>query len=392
MRWTATIGATDARPRVAVGVGRRGHADLRRSPSARVRAAQQAARSAPAPARAVALAYKVNPIFGNLSFGITAGESVAGPPEHRGHAPRARPSTSASSASPSPARAATATTPRSPAEQQPQPVIVRVRRPGRRRGQDRPPSAAPSPCSPGPPRSPSPRRSPRSPRSAIPTRVVDLRRHDAPPPPASSRRVSARPGPSPRSAEVSLLGGLVTLQGLRWEAVQRTGGTTTNTGILHPRLDQRRRHGHPAARATRWPSWPPSRTSSAALGFTITPPATRVEQGIVFVDPLRIGIIPSAAPRRPRRPDPRRRPADVREQLTALLASSAATATCDVLGNNAKTAVTVLDLAARHGQRRRRAHPRARRRAGHHGRASPASRASAPCRPLPALPRPRPAR
>src|SRR5690606_30117401 len=28
--------------------------------------------------QAVAIAYKVNPIFGNLSFGITAGESVAG--------------------------------------------------------------------------------------------------------------------------------------------------------------------------------------------------------------------------------------------------------------------------------------------------------------------------
>ena len=32
-----------------------------------------------------------------------------------------------------------------------------------------------------------------------------------------------------------------------------------------------------------------------ALGVTIQAPASRVEQGIVFVDPMKIGIIPSTA-------------------------------------------------------------------------------------------------
>jgi hypothetical protein len=70
----------------------------------------------------------------------------------------------------------------------------------------------------------------------------------------------------------------------------------------------------------------------------------RVEQGIVFVDPLTIGIVPAKlrdsliqALLEGLRP--------ARDALTDLIADLGCGAENDILGNNGKTAITVLDLA-----------------------------------------------
>ena len=65
-----------------------------------------------------------------------------------------------------------------------------------------------------------------------PAGVVDLRRHRH-----RHLRASCTAGTREAKAvteigEISFFNGLLTLQGLRWEAIQRTGGTTTNAGTF----------------------------------------------------------------------------------------------------------------------------------------------------------------
>jgi len=81
----------------------------------------------------------------------------------------------------------------------------------------------------------------------------------------------------------------------------------------------------------------------SALGLTLTPPQTRVEQGIVLVDPLRIGIVPSVA-RDTLISGVLGVLAPVRQAFTDLLADLGCEGQ-DIIGNNGKTAITVLDLA-----------------------------------------------
>lgn len=92
---------------------------------------------------------------------------------------------------------------------------------------------------------------------------------------------------------ISLGGGQVQIEGMTWEAIHRSGavenqvknftmGTVSIGGQVVPLAGD----GFEQAAALN--------EVLAPLGFIITPPLPRFEQNIVFVDPVKIGIIPSA--------------------------------------------------------------------------------------------------
>jgi hypothetical protein len=92
---------------------------------------------------------------------------------------------------------------------------------------------------------------------------------------------------------VSIGGGVVKLEGLVWQAIHRSGAVNETLGTFS--MGGVTIGGKPQA-------LPADGLQQAAalndllkpLGLVITPPKVRVEQGIVFVDPLEIGVIPSA--------------------------------------------------------------------------------------------------
>ena len=94
---------------------------------------------------------------------------------------------------------------------------------------------------------------------------------------------------------VTFAGGQVTLKGLRWEAAYQTAPTEAMSGKFTI-------EGITVA-GQKLPIPEDNPTSQLAeanavlepLGFKITPPTVRNESGIQFVDPLRIGIVPSTA-------------------------------------------------------------------------------------------------
>lgn len=91
---------------------------------------------------------------------------------------------------------------------------------------------------------------------------------------------------------VSIGGGAILLQGLTWEAINRTGAVTESVGTfsigsvsIGGQLQSLPGDGFQQAAALNDLLKP--------LGLVITPPGVRNEQGIVFVDALKIGVIPS---------------------------------------------------------------------------------------------------
>lgn len=303
-------------------------------------AAEGDAPFAPGTGSAIALVYRVNPLFGNLSFGITVGESVAG---HQNTAAQAQSKainlgvigvTLAG-------EGCEGADPSLPAEQQPQPVIVGSDDPGAAQGKTADLGGAIKMSA----------RATKQPFAEAITTVAPL---------GDASGVAIGNGTSTASSgvlkagirqahalttisEVSLFGGVVTLKGLRWEAIQETGATTTNTGTFS--LGSINVAGTPIP----LPDDALSQLKSlkdvlGALGVAITAPSSRVEKGIVFVDPMKIGIIPSAA-------------RDnlisavlgglqgARESFTEALASIGCGHDPDILGNNGKTAITLTDLA-----------------------------------------------
>jgi hypothetical protein len=289
---------------------------------------------------AIALVYKANPIFGNLSFGITVGESVAG------HQNTAATGQSQSidlgvigvTLAAAGCKGAAATL---PADQQPQPVIVQSSDPGAANG-----------------------------KSAKEANIISQFASATPQPLAKAiteigpvgeqnglflsggkaTATSGIPSAGVRQAtattdinKVSILGGLVTLNGLHWEAVQETGGRTTDKGTftlgsinvlglpLQPNPDSL------------------SQLDSAqdflsSIGITISRPHTRVASGVVFVDPLKIGIVPSKL-RDSVISSLLGQLQDVRQSVTDFIASISCNGSTNILGNNGSTLVTVLDLA-----------------------------------------------
>lgn len=94
---------------------------------------------------------------------------------------------------------------------------------------------------------------------------------------------------------VSFAGGQVELTGLRWEAAFQTAPTEEATGSFTIEGIE------VAGERLPLPEDNPTEQLAAAnavlepLGYRITPPTVRNESGIQFVDPLRIGVVPSTA-------------------------------------------------------------------------------------------------
>ncbi len=238
---------------------------------------------------AVALGYKVNPAFGGLSFGITAGESIAG---HQNTAAQAQSKAvnlgvigvtlageGCEGADPSLAK-----------EDQPQPVIVSSDDPGAERGKSADEAGAIHMFS----------RATKAPFAESITTVAPVGEPSlAVISGAKTHATSGVVAPGVREAHATteiaslkLLGGAIVFGDMRWDAMQRTGaktedsasfeiGSLTIAGVRTPLP------GDPSDQLRLLDA------TLTALGFQVVPPAIRREEGIVFVDPMIIGVIPS---------------------------------------------------------------------------------------------------
>ncbi|MDQ2649922.1 MAG: hypothetical protein M3Z03_10230 [Actinomycetota bacterium] len=288
---------------------------------------------------AIAIAYKVNPVFGNLSFGITAGESVAGH-QNTGSQAQSKAVNLGVIGVTLAGEGCNGADPTLPSSSQPQPVVVSSDEPGAAEGLQADLGGAITMFS----------KANGTPFSQAITTVAPL--GDAAVALISGGRTTATSGvvsPGVREAraiseiaEIRLLGGAVVIRGMRWEAIQRTGAVTENIGTFS--LGSLVAGGQAIALPDdSLAQLNILRDVLESVGLTFRPPTTRVAEGIVFVDPLTIGIVPSAlrdglvggllAALQP-----------AREALVQAIFQLGCNGALDLLGNNAATAVTVLDL------------------------------------------------
>ena len=289
---------------------------------------------------AVALAYKVNPIFGNLSFGITVGESVAGH-QNTGATAQSKAINLGVIGVTLAAEGCNGDDPTLPNESQPQPVIVRSDEPGAEQGKTNNLGGAITMSS---------RATPAPLAEAVttiaPVGIPGLLEISGGTSTATSGIMKAgvrQARAVTQIADINLLAGLVKLKALRWEAVQTTGGETTNSGSFTLGSVEVAGTNIPL------PNDPLAQLNALkdtlnALGITIVPPVSHFDQGIMFVEPMTIGIVPSTL-RDTIVQTVLGGVQDVREQLTALLGQIGCNGNPDILGNNGKTLVTILDLA-----------------------------------------------
>ena len=239
---------------------------------------------------AIALGYKVNPAFGGLSFGITAGESVAG---HQ--------NTAAQAQSKAVNMGVIGTTlagegcngapPTMRAEDQPQPVVASSGEPGAAKGKSGQEAEGAIKMA---------ARATEAPFAEAVTTVAPVGEPNlAVISGAISRASSGVVAPGVREAKaittigsLQLLDGAISLGDMRWEASQRTGAQTSDTALFEI--------GSMTINGVRTPiPADPSdqvrllKDTLAAVGLQVLPPTIRREQGIVFVDPMKIGVIPS---------------------------------------------------------------------------------------------------
>jgi hypothetical protein len=244
----------------------------------------------PGTGNAIALAYKVNPAFGGLSFGITAGESVAG---HQNTAATAQSKavnlgvigvTLAGEG----CGGADATLPE---EEQPQPLIVSSGEEGAAEGRQASEAEGAITMEAAASDAPFARAVTKvapmgEPAIAVVTGGIST---------ASSGVVEGgirEARAVSQIAELRLLGGAVILGDMRWEAIQRSGAVTEEIASFEI--------GSLTVGGEKIPL-PTEQAAQIALlndtlnavGFQITVPKVRSEEGIVFVDPLKIGVIPS---------------------------------------------------------------------------------------------------
>jgi hypothetical protein len=244
----------------------------------------------PGTGSAIALGVKVNPTFGGLSFGITAGQSVAG---HQ--------NTAATGQSQSvdlgvigvslAAEGCNGADPTLSAQNQPQPVVVSSDDPGAAEGKK-------ANLANGITQFASAKKTPFA--TAITTVAPIGDPALALVSGSTSTATSGLVGATTRQAkavtdigEVKLLGGLITIGDMHWEAVQATGnGAPVNTGLFQI--------GSLTVAGQKLPIPADSlaqvkllKQSLNSFGLTFDPPEVREDKGIVFVDPLRIGIVPS---------------------------------------------------------------------------------------------------
>jgi hypothetical protein len=293
----------------------------------------------PGTGSAIALVYKVNPLFGNLSFGITAGESVAGH-QNTGAQAQSKAVNLGVIGVTLAAEGCKGADPTLAADKQPQPVIVGSDDPGAADGKSAVFGGDLTQFA----------QATKAPFAKAITEIAPVGVPNGVE--ISGGKSTATSGivkPGLREAraiteigKVSLLGGLVTINGMRWEAVQQTGATTTNTGTFS--LGSINLLGNiiplPADGLAQLATLKDVLNS---LGLTITAPVTRFEQGIVFVDPLKIGIIPSLA-RDNIISTLLGNLQSTRETLVQALNQFGCDGSTNVLGNNISTLITVLDL------------------------------------------------
>jgi hypothetical protein len=238
---------------------------------------------------ATALGYKINPTNGNLSFGITAGESVAGH-QNTGATGQSRAVNMGVIGVTLAGEGCDGGDPTLPAEDQPQPVIVRSTdenaADGRReseqgliekfaRATTAPYAEAITTIAPsGDPAAIYINGG----RTISHSGVVD----------GNVREALART----ELGSVVIGGGAVELQNLSWEAIHRSGAVNETLGsfsmgnlLINGQVTPLPGDGMEQLEGLK--------EALAPLGLTVTPPAVRVEQGIVFVDPLKIGIVQS---------------------------------------------------------------------------------------------------
>ncbi|MDP1820149.1 MAG: hypothetical protein Q8K58_09720 [Acidimicrobiales bacterium] len=295
----------------------------------------------PGTGSAIAVGYKVNPVFGNLSFGVTAAESVAGH-QNTGSSAQSKAINLGVIGVTLGGEGCDGADPTLPADQQPQAVIVNADDEGAAEGRTATEAGGLISMS---------ARATKDPIAEATTTIAPL--GDMASVYVAGGQSSVQSGligeglreakAATELGDVHLLGGAITLRGMRWEAVQQTGAATTSTGrfslgalllggvpipLPNDALGQIQVLGD----------------TLSSLGLAFTPPSTHVEQGTVFVDPLTIGIVPSQL--RDGIIGPILGGAqDFREALTTALSTIGCGGNPDLLGNNASTAVTVLDLA-----------------------------------------------
>lgn len=241
--------------------------------------------------QATALGYKVNPINGNLSFGITAGEAIAG---HQNTAAtgQSRAINLGVIGTTLAAEGCDGGDPTLAEEDQPHPVIARSGEDGAEEGikETEEPGGIEKFA-----------RATTAPFAEAITTIAPI--GDPAAVYIDGGRTITHSGiinGNVREAlartelgTVTLGGGAVVLQGLTWEAIHRSGADTKAVGTFT--IGSVTIGGVPQV-------LPGDEFEQAAalndalkpLGFTLTPPRTRTEQGIQFVDPLKIGVVPSS--------------------------------------------------------------------------------------------------
>ena len=238
---------------------------------------------------AIALGYKVNPTNGNLSFGITAGESVSGH-QNTGATGQARAINLGVIGVTLAGKGCDGGDATMPAEQQPQPVIARSGEDGAEAGKTEKEAELITKYA----------RATMDPFAEAITEIAPM--GDPATIYISGGRTTSHSGvidgttrealARTELAEVSLGGGQVKLKGLTWEAVHRTGAVEEAVGSFHIEGLTIGGQSIPLPEDTAG-QLAALKDALAPLGIAITPPAQRFEQGIIFVDPMKIAIVPS---------------------------------------------------------------------------------------------------
>jgi hypothetical protein len=238
---------------------------------------------------AIALGYKVNPVNGNLSFGITAGESVSGH-QNTGATGQARAINLGVIGVTLAGEACDGGDPTMAADKQPQPVIARSGEDGAEAGKTEKEANLITKFA----------RATMDPYAEAITEIAPT--GDPAAIYISGGRTishSGVVGGNVREAlartelgEVSLAGGAVKLQGLVWEALHRSGSVDEATGSFSVKGLEVGGQTVPLP-ADSGGQMAAINTALAPLGLKFAEPAVRVEQGIVFVDPLKLAVVPS---------------------------------------------------------------------------------------------------
>jgi hypothetical protein len=238
---------------------------------------------------ALALGYKANPTNGNLSFGITAGESVAGH-QNTGATGQARAINLGVIGVTLAGEGCDGGSATLPEESQPQPVIARSGEKGADSGYKESEQGAIEKFA----------RATTAPFAEAITTIAPS--GDPAAAYLSGGRTISSSGivdGTTREAiarteidGLSLGGGAVRLRGMTWEAIHRSGAVNETVGTFS--IDGIEIAGQKIPVS----GDPVKQLASlgpvlAPLGFAITAPEVRVEQGIVFVDPMSIAVVPS---------------------------------------------------------------------------------------------------